>query len=283
MIIEVRDEVITPGGALTKNIAPTLTPVLRRQLLTHPGGIVLNLAAVTQASADGAASVRDVAAYLGKIAPAVRLIVAGAKPSVAKLLPSGVSVAGTVAEAQGQLPPAPPGFDAETVLATPPPHGENRVLVGTFGMATDEHAVAVACRLAGSVGYDPVTGDPVATMHLARLMTVPRDREGRDLERVETATKRLRQFAVAVRESGCADSVTMQVEQTRDPGSRLTDLSYDLGATFLVMAFGANASAEDVELARYVVEHAPCEVIANRVPTAQLREPGNPLANEETK
>lgn len=285
MIIEVRDEVITLSGALTKNIASMLAPVLRRQLVGHSSGVVLNLTLVTQANADGAATVRDAAAYVGKTVPGARLIVAGAKPPVAKLLMSAATPSvGTVAEAKGHLPPASLYFDRETVLAVPPPRSENRILVGTFGMATDEHAVAVACRLAGSVGCDPATGEPVATVHLARLITVPRDRQpdGRDQELLEAATKRLRQFALAVQENGCADSITTQVEQTRDPGSRLTDLSYDLGATFLVVAFGANASAEDVELARYVVEHAPCEVIANRVPTAQLRESGDmvPVAKE---
>ncbi|MBC8140676.1 MAG: hypothetical protein H7Y38_04465, partial [Armatimonadetes bacterium] len=276
MIIEVRDEVITLSGVLTKNIASVLAPVLRRQLVGHPSGIVLSLAAVTQANADGVATVRDAAAYLRQIAPGARLIVAGAKPSVAKFLPSGASLVTTLAEARGQLLPVPPDSDPETVLAVPPPRSENRVLVGVFGMATDEHAVAVACRLAGSVAADPATGEPVATMHLTHMLTVPRDREldGRDHALLETATKRLHQFARAVQENACVASITVQVERTRDPGSRLTDLSYDLGATFLVLAFGANASAEDVELARYVVEHAPCEVIANRVPTAQLREPG---------
>ncbi len=280
MIIEVRDEVITLSGALTKNVASALNPVLRRQMLPYPSGLVLNLAGVTQMNADGAATVRDVATYLGKIVPGARLIVAGAKPPVARSLPStAISSVGTVGEARAHLSPALPDFSREAVLAVPPPRSESRVLVGTFGMATDEHAVAVACRLARSVAGDPVTGEPVATIHLARLITVPRDREpdGRDLELLETATKRLRQFALAVQANGCVGSVTVQVEQTRDPGSRLTDLSYDLGAAFLVVAFGANASAEDVELARYIVEHAPCEVIANRVPTAQLRESGDIL------
>ena len=290
MIIEVQGDVLTLWGVLAKNSGEAVLPAVLRVLSRHPSGVVLDLAGVSQATPDGAAAVRDAGAHVARLRPGARLAITGAIPAVARVfaanhvLGGAVTAVAGVADATSLLPATVP---ADTAPLTPDANRKRVVLVALFGAATDEHAVAVACRLAESIASDPATGEPAAQMYLAHLFTVARDREiapGVHGDAENAAQSRLRQLASAARTGGCVASVTTLMERTRDGATRLTDLAGDLGALFLVLAFGANATADEVELVRYVVEHAPCEVIVNRVPLSELRE-GDPagVTQQEAK
>ena len=269
MILESRDAVITLWGVLTQNEWASLKPVLAQRLAEHPDGVVIDLGGVGQMTPEGAATFADARAFAGN---AAKIALAGATAHLGKTL--GASATESVAQAQVRFATN-VNHPGERFQAGRGKSGA--LVVALFGADTDEHAVAVACRLAGSVPSDTATGEPVVQMHLLRMWGVARDRAltpptGDSV--YDGAALRLQQFAVAVQKNGCAASVATQIERTRDAGTRLVELAGDLEASFLVLAFGANASADDVDLARYVVEHAPCEVIVNRVPGTLIRADG---------
>ncbi|MBC8137869.1 MAG: universal stress protein [Fibrella sp.] len=281
MIVEIRDEVATLRGGLAKNQGDAIFFALTMGLRHRPSGMVLDLGDVTQATADGAQSLREAAARVTNLFPGVRLIPANASANITRVV-SGNGISGpivaTVAEARATLKSLPSpavlnGADSERGQRRA--DGSSRypvVIAGLLGSEADAHAVAVACRLAGSIPSDTETGEPVARMHLAHVLIVPRDRSLlAPLDAEESAVKRLTQFAFAVEDGGCVADVITQIERTRDGGVCLTELAGELRATFLVLALGTNASSEDVSMARYVVERAPCEVIVNRVRLSDLQ------------
>lgn len=284
MIVEIRDGVGTLRGGLTKNQEEAVLSATAIGLRNHPSGVILDLGDLTQATPEGAQILRAAAAHTARSVPGARLILANASVQVARVLrgsgnPDGVvAVAPSVAAARDILNSAPASVGA-AVEETAPDRtrvtSEVRqpiVIAGLLGSDADEHAVAVACRLAGTIPSDAQTGEPVARMHLARVLIVPRDRSlSAPMDTEEHAVKRLTQFAFAVENGGCVASVITQVERTRDGGVCLTDLATESQAAFLVLALGTNASSEDVSMARHVVERAPCEVIVNRVPLSDLQ------------
>jgi hypothetical protein len=283
MIVEIRDQVATLRGDLTKNQEEAIAFAVSMGLRHHPAGMVFDLGDLTQTTSEGVQSFRKATTHLARSAPDARVVLANASANLSRSLRgagfSGASVmfAPTVAEAKTYLKSesAPAGFpggeaDRESVragdAATPV------VIAGLLGSDADEHAVAVACRLAGTIPSDAETGDSVARMHLARIMIVPRDRSlAAPVEAEEATVKRLTQFAFAVEEGGCVATVVTQIERTRDGGIRLAEIASNLRAQFLVLALATNASSEDVSMVRYAVERAPCEVIVNRVQLADLQ------------
>jgi len=300
MILEIRDEVISLSGTLLKNQWATLESAMAVRLRHHPAGVVLDLGGLTQVSPEGAQTFREAAAHVTRVAPGARLMLANVPGNVQRVLrqsdglSSGLAIAGTVAEARASLAATADMMgttNSETSLSL---NGKGAiedserhpiVLVGLLGTAADEHAVAVACRLAASVWPTQSSGEATARVYMAYVLTVPRDRSllAPVGEEEETGVKRLKQFAAAAKATGYVASVVTQVERTRDGGIRLTDLANDLRATFVVLALGANASAEEIALARYVVEKAPCEVIVNRVPLSDLRSSADAGINGKEK
>ncbi|MBC8139542.1 MAG: hypothetical protein H8F28_26990 [Fibrella sp.] len=284
MIVEIRDEVATLRGGLTKNQGEAIVFALTMGLRHYPSGIVLDLGDLTQATPDGVQTLRNAATQIAQRIPGARLILANASPNVTRVLrgsgipDASVALLPAVAEARTSLknatPPAAPA-DEERDRNRARSEDSSRqpvVIAGLLGSGADEHAVAVACRLAGTIPSDSQTGSPVARMHLAHVLIVPRDRSLlAPLDAEESAVKRLTQFAFAVEDGGCVASVITQIERTRDGGVCLTDLASELRAEFLVLALGTNASSEDVNMARYVVERAPCEVIVNRILLSDLQ------------
>lgn len=286
MIIEIRDEVVTLGGTLTKNQWAAVESALAMRLRHHPAGVILDLGGLTLVSPEGAQTFRDAVSHASRVVPGARLVLANVPANVARVLRgsgglgSSLAVASTVAEARASLNAAQTlmdqagGTQTTKSAANSDRAGTRRpeVIVALLGSDADGHAVAVGCRLAGAIPSDPRTREPVSRMHLAHVLIVPRDRSLlAPMEAEESAVKRLAQLAASVKANGCVGSVVTQIERTRDGGIRLADLASELRAEFLVLALGTNASSEDVSLARYVVERAPCEVIVNRVPMANLR------------
>lgn len=284
MIVEIRDEVATLRGGLTKNQEEAIVFALVMGLRHHPAGMVLDLGDLTQATSEGAQTLRNAIAQIAQLIPEARLILANASAGVTRTLRgsgipnASVAVTPTVVEARGILKSvrAATGHAGEDLNRNRVRvEGDSRqpvVIAGLLGSEADEHAVAVACRLAGTIPSDTQTGEPVARMHLARVLIVPRDRSLlAPMDTEDSAVKRLTQFAFAVEDSGCVASVITQIERTRDGGVCLTDLVSELRAEFLVLALGTNASSEDITMVRYVVERAPCEVIVNRVQLSDLQ------------
>ncbi len=295
MIVEIRDDVATLRGGLTKNPQEAVVVALTRGLRHHPAGLILDGGDLTQANADGGAALQKAIAQVARLFPEARFVLANLSANITRTLrgsgiPSAsVAIVPTITEARARLkdaaPNAVPG-DAGEANARVGGNGERHpvVIAGLLGSDADEHAVAVACRLAGSIPSDTQSGEPVVRMHLARVLIVPRDRSlTAPMDAEEAVVKRLTQFAVAVEDGGCVADVVTQIERTRDGGVCLTDLAGELRATFLVLALGINASGEDVSTARYVVERAPCEVIVNRVRLSDLGGGNDAVASGKEK
>lgn len=288
MIVEIRDQVATLRGGLTKNQDEAISFAVNTGLRHHPSGMVFDLGDLTQATAEGVQAFRKMATHLVESAPEARVVLANASSSVSRILRgagvsgTAVSFAPTVADAKTYLKreevsaSLPVGEKEWTSVRSQEGNPPPVVIAGLLGSDADEHAVAVACRLAGTIPSDVETGESVARMHLARIVIVPRDRSlAAPVEAEETTVKRLTQFAFAVEEGGCVATVVTQIERTRDGGIRLAEIANELRAQFLVLALGTNASSEDVSMVRYAVERAPCEVIVNRVQLADLQAAGD--------
>ncbi|MBC7807860.1 MAG: hypothetical protein H7145_17135 [Akkermansiaceae bacterium] len=278
MIVEIRDEVATLRGGLTKNQEEALVFALMMGLRYRPSGMVLDLGDLTQVTLEGAQTVRKVASRITQRVPGARLILANASPGATRTLrlsgipDTSLAVVPGLDEARASLKSTVPVEERDRNRARLEADSRHPVVIaGLLGSDADAHAVAVACRLAGTIPSDTESGEPVARLHLAQVLIVPRDRSLlAPLDAEEAAVKRLTQFAFAVEDGGCVASVITQIERTRDGGVCLTDLASELRAAFLVIALGTNASSEDVNMARYVVERAPCEVIVNRVLLSDL-------------
>jgi hypothetical protein len=282
MIIEVHDEVVALSGALRRNHFTALESAVNLRLRAHPEGIVLDCGGITAITPQGAETIRDVAAHLSAEYGGARLVLAAVPAHVLRVLRhvpnlgSQTPIAETVADARRSLglsAPAAPGLSARAAAIA---EGRGEVLVGLFGSSSDPHAVAVGCRIAAKAariadgGRDGSGAAPSARprVHLIYLLTVPRDRPllaavGEE----DGAAAELARLAEAVRAAGHVP--VTRLERTRSAASRLVALTGDLRAGVVVLALSGDAAAEEVATVEAVIAQARCDVLVDRLRSAE--------------
>jgi hypothetical protein len=165
---------------------------------------------------------------------------------------------------------APPGFSTADSAAEGSPDDNNEnaesgpsvapaVVAGLLGTEADDHAVAVACRLAAAVGN--------ATVHLAYVLVVPRhvpllSALGPEEEEARAALERLTAGARAVRG---VSAVVPRLERTRDPAARLAEVAKMARATSLVIGLPADPPDDLKDVASALLIRAACEVVIDRL------------------
>lgn len=266
IIIEAREDVVRLEGALDKNLWPTIQAAANLLLRHHTQGIIIDGSALTGCSPEGAQTFRDAMDYIERYR--ARIVVSGLPENVmqvARTVPgvrSRLPITTTLDEARASLRLARSGAGQAGG-----PHGRalTDVLVPLLRGDTPETATMLACRLARSAGQK-------AQIHLAYIFEVPRQLPlSAPLPEEEAEAERLLDAAEKwVRREGL--SPVRHVARARDVGDEVMHQAEQVHATILVLSCGAGGEPCEefmVRVARPVLEHAPCEVILNKLPTPQ--------------
>ncbi|HVK06233.1 MAG TPA: hypothetical protein VM490_22370 [Armatimonadaceae bacterium] len=290
MIVEIRDEVISLSGALRKNHWQTLESAIRIRLRQHPTGIVIDCAGIDAITPEGAQTFAQALEHFEERVPDARLVIAEVPAHVMLVLRripelgSRLPTADTVEAARRSLgfAPTPVGVGA---------HGAMEIVVALLGTPADEHAVALACRLAVAnrpeENRDPgaAAGAPprAPRIHLAYPLQVPRDRPLLSplAEEEASAVRTLKRFEEYVRRQRLVPLA--RLERTRDTAGRLVRLARDLRAAYVVLSVIREPAPELQDVIERIVAAAPCEVLVNRLsddatfsPTPEPPEPPQP-------
>ncbi len=274
MIVEIRDEVVLLSGSLQRNQWRTLESAVRVRLRHHPNGIVLDLGGLTELNAEGAETFRDALSHFK--AQNKRIVVARIPADVMKSLRqsrdlvSQLPIAATVEEARSSLGLAPPNAIAAGRIAS------GTILVALLGTDADQHAVALAVRLAqkttsnsSSTDKDAPSvplPDAPARIVLVHALQVPRDRPLMSSLGVEeeTAGEDLARLHASVRATRI--ETVSRIERTRDRAVRFLAVAAEVKAGVIALALGPDAPEELMEVGDALLARATCEVIVNRLP-----------------
>jgi nucleotide-binding universal stress UspA family protein len=265
MIIEVREDVVRLEGALEKNLWPTIQAAANLLLRQHAQGIIVDASGLLSCSAEGAKTFRDAMDYIERYH--ARIVVAAVPIDVMESIRkvpgvrSRLPIATTIDEARTSLALA----GSRRVRSQAGARQLQDVLVPLFGTVPIETATALACRLAKSGGQKP-------RIHLVYVLEVPR---------VLTLTAPLpEEEAIAAAAIEGAEGLVRReglvpvtyVTRTRDAGEEIIQQAKQMTANIIVLGYHRSEPPGGEMMDRVtktLIDHAPCEVILNRMPLPQ--------------
>lgn len=265
MIIEAREDVVMLEGSLDKNLWPTIQAAANLLLRQHTQGIIVDCSALTGCSPEGAKTFRDAMDYIERYRarivvcqlPECVMEVVRTVPGVRSRLP----IAATLEEARASLRLARTGAGRGAETGG---RALQDILVPLLRTDATETATMLACRLARAGGQK-------THLHLAYIFEVPRQLPlNAPLPEEETeAAKTLEAAERWVRSEGLKP--VTHVTRTRDLGEEIVHQAGLLHANIIVLSCGeAGEACEEfmTRVARPVLDHAPCEVILNKLPSS---------------
>ncbi|MGO8671312.1 MAG: universal stress protein [Capsulimonadaceae bacterium] len=264
MIIEAHEDVVRLEGRLTKNLWPTIQAAANLLLRHHVQGIIIDASGLIECSPEGAKTFGDAMTYIERYR--ARIVVAAMPPEVGESvravpgIRSRLPIVGTVDEARASLDLA----GTRRVRAQAGGRQLRDILVPLIGDEPVEAAVGLACRLGSSGGEKP-------TIHLVCVLEVPR---GLTLsaplpEEEAVASRVIAQAEALVRRHRFVP--VRHVSRARDAGDEIALQAGKLGANIIVIAYRDTEESEEnpmLRLIRSLLDHAPCEVILNKVPVS---------------
>jgi nucleotide-binding universal stress UspA family protein len=257
--------VISLSGAITQNLWPVLSPVIKLQLKQHPSGIVLDCHGIQDFTETGGETFLEAARYIqakhGQIilahAPASVMDALRDTPNISRLLP----LAWNVAEGR------------ERLHLPHCPESATTILVGMLGSPADAHAIALACQLLTH------TDSPAnaRVLHLAYLVKITHETPliSADGEKETLACESLETIATHLHQQDI--SVSIRVERSRHPARHLLEIAQESKPEQLILALSQQASEEDTEFLEYILEHASCDVLVHRIPLAEAKKQQNKI------
>ena len=256
MKIEMHEGVVTLSGAITQNLWPVLAPVVKLQLKQHHQGVVIDCHAIQQFNTEGSITLLEAARYVqlehGQAilanAPPCVLEILSQTSEIAHLLP----LAWTVKEARERLNL--PDFSPEATT----------ILVGMLGTPADGHAIALACQLL-------IHSDSMArVLHLAYLVKITHEMPliSPDAQQETIACESLEAIEQHLHDQKI--SLNIRVERARYPARHLLEIAREAKPLQLILALPQDASEEDAEFLKYILDHATCEVLVHRIPASQI-------------
>lgn len=263
MIIEARDDLVMLEGSLDKNLWPTIQAAANLLLRQNTQGIIIDGSALTGCSPAGAETFRDAMDYIERYRarivvcqlPENVMEVVRAVPGVRSRLP----IAATLEDARNSLRLARTGTGQALGSGA---RALQDILVPLLQGDTPETATMLACRLAGG---------QKTQVHLAYIFEVPRqlpinaplpEEESQAAQTLESAENWVRREGL---------KPLTRVARARDVGEEIVHQAGLLNASIIVLSCGAaGPPCEDfmTRVGRPVLDHAPCEVILSKLPSA---------------
>ena len=260
MIIEARNDVVALEGSLDKNLWPTIQAAANLLLRQHTHGIIIDGSMLTGCSPEGAKTFRDAMDYIERYR--ARIVVAQLPDAVMEVLRgvpgvrSRLPISDTIDEARAslRLARANTGHTLETGG-----RALQDILVPLLRADSPETATMLACRLAKVDGQK-------TRVHLAYFLEVPRqlplsaplpEEERIAAETLEVAEKWVRREGL---------TVVTHIARTRDAAEEIVQQAGTVHANMIVLSVAGEAVDDSVrEIARAVLDRAPCEVILNKL------------------
>ena len=168
MIVESYEDVISLSGALRSNFWDTLHTAISLTLKRHPAGVIIDCSGLTEVTAAGAQTFRDVMEFIHN--HDARVIVAGVPPKVLDVLRSvpevrsQLAIAASVEEARHSLDLL--GTEESKPARKRAVELENKFVVLISGEDLDNEALRLAVQLGEA---------REAELHLVYIVLVPRD------------------------------------------------------------------------------------------------------------
>ena len=264
MIIEARDDLVMLEGSLDKNLWPTIQAAANLLLRQNTQGIIIDGSGLTGCSPAGAQTFRDAMDYIERYRarivvcqlPECVMEVVRTVPGVRSRLP----IAATLEDARNSLRLARTGTGQASGAGG---RALQDILVPLLQGDTPETATVLACRLARAGGQK-------TQVHLAYIFEVPRqlplnaplpEEESQAAQTLEAAENWVRREGL---------KPLAHVARARDVGEEIVHQAGLLKADIIVLSCGAAGQpCEDfmARVARPVLDHAPCEVILNKLPS----------------
>jgi anti-anti-sigma regulatory factor len=256
VIVESYEDVIVLSGALRQNFWETVHTAISLLLKRHPTGVIIDCSGISEVSADGAMTFRDMMDFIHR--HHARIIVAAVPKHVQDVLRavpevrSQLAVANSVEEARRSLDLLVEEKAPKKRPATP--GNAIKMIICLVGDPCDDEALKMGSQIADSVPSE---------IHLVFVVVVPRNLPltAPLPKQEETASTALEAGRAFLRKRSMPHEVHLQ--RGRDVASALYDLIGEVTASHLVVPLlsGAAKIDENAALVKSVLTKISKEVI----------------------